>query len=250
MPLKWGPWHLVLCALPFVAVAAAYLLFDPFPQPLAYHGFADRRSWLGIPNFADVVSNLAVLLAGGLGLHYCFTHRPAGALQAWRVFFLGVVLVAFASAYYHWAPSNDTLVWDRAALIAGFMGFYVALMSEHVRPWLEKALLAPALVLGLSIVIHWYWVDDLRLYFVLQGVVFSSGFLAVIGFESPYGRRDFVYTALGFYVLAIIFERLDRAVFDVTGGVISGHTVKHLLAGLAAYWIYRMLRLRAPAEEQ
>ena len=28
-----------------------------FAQPLSYHLFADRRSFLGIPNFADVASN-------------------------------------------------------------------------------------------------------------------------------------------------------------------------------------------------
>ena len=28
------------------------------PEPTAYHRFADHRSFLGIPNFADVASNL------------------------------------------------------------------------------------------------------------------------------------------------------------------------------------------------
>lgn len=244
MPSRWEPWLLVLGALPFAALAAAYLTFDPLPQPPAYHDFADRRVWLGIPNFWDVTTNLAFLVVGGAGLRLCLVRRPAGALLAWTVFFLGLVLVSAGSAYYHWDPSNDTLVWDRAALITAFMGFYVAMLSEHVVRGLERSLLAPALVLGLGIVIHWYLVDDLRLYFVLQGVVFSSGLLTVIGFENPWGQRRFVFTALGLYAAALVFERLDKPVFALTGGFVSGHTIKHLVAALAAWWIYRMLAAR------
>jgi hypothetical protein len=29
--------------------------------------------------------------------------------------------------------------------------------------------------------------------------------------------------------------------------VVSGHTIKHLLAALAGYWVLRMLRHRRPA---
>jgi len=47
---------------PFLALAAAVgiaaLFFPRTPQPLSYHQFADRRSWLGIPNFGDVVSSM------------------------------------------------------------------------------------------------------------------------------------------------------------------------------------------------
>ncbi len=244
---KWGPWHLVLCALPVVAVTAAYLLFDPLPQSLAYHDFADRRAWLGIPNFADVSSNLAFLLVGVLGLRHCLLRRPAGARLAWTVFFSGVVLIAFGSAYYHWAPGNGTLVWDRAAMMVAFMALFVALWSEHVDARLERNLLVPALVTGIGMVLYWHAFDDLRLYFVLQGVVFSSALLLAAGFESPFRQKRAVFTALGLYAAAIALEQLDRPVFALTGGTVSGHTLKHGVAALASYWIYRMLRGRPEA---
>ena len=41
-------------------------------------------------------------------------------------------------------------------------------------------------------------------------------------------------------------ERLDREVF-AAGGWINGHSVKHVLAAVAAGWAVRMLRLRKPA---
>ena len=42
-----------------VAAGMALLMFrlPPIPQPASYHQFADQRRWLGIPNFANVISN-------------------------------------------------------------------------------------------------------------------------------------------------------------------------------------------------
>ena len=157
-----GIWRLVLCVLPVAAVAGALALFDPFAQPLSYHGFADRRPLLGIPNFADVASNLAFLAAGTLGLFHCLRSRPPGARRAWTVFFFGFVLVAFGSGYYHWNPSNGTLVWDRATMAVGFMGVTVALLAEYVGAELEKRLLVPALLIGLTTVLYWHWADKAR----------------------------------------------------------------------------------------
>jgi hypothetical protein len=47
----------------------------------------------------------------------------------------------------------------------------------------------------------------------------------------------------GFYVLAKVLELLDRPIFEL-GHVVSGHTLKHLAAAGAGYWILRMLLKR------
>ena len=54
-------------------------------------------------------------------------------------------------------------------------------------------------------------------------------------------RRGLV-GALALYGLAILGDRLDRPVYWVTLGVLSGHTLKHLLAGAAGWRLVRMLR--------
>ncbi len=46
------------------------------------------------------------------------------------------------------------------------------------------------------------------------------------------------------YVLAKIFEALDREIFSL-GGLVSGHTLKHLAAGAAAGVVVRMLLRRS-----
>ena len=51
---------------------------------------------------------------------------------------------------------------------------------------------------------------------------------------------------LTLYATALAAERLDHEVF-AAGGRSSGHTVKHVLATVAAAWLSRMVRLRRPA---
>jgi hypothetical protein len=233
--------RIVLWALPVAALVGALALFDPFPQPLSYHDFADRRQLWGIPNFADVASNLAFFVAGTLGLIHCLGSRPPGARLAWTVFFLGFVLVAFGSTYYHLTPNNQTLVWDRAAMTIGFMGVTVALLSEYVSANLEKRLLAPALLVGFATVLYWHVVDDLRFYFALQATVFTTAAVILARFDNAFRQKGFIAGAFACYAGAIALEQLDHQVFSWTGGVIGGHALKHVMAGLAGYWAYRML---------
>src|SRR5262249_13083826 len=52
--------------------------------------------------------------------------------------------------------------------------------------------------------------------------------------------------ALAWYVAAKILEHpLDVPIFTL-GGWISGHTLKHLAAALAAYWVLRWVKQRGP----
>ena len=236
--------QILLGAIPVAALAALFV-FGPIPQPQEYHQFADQRGFAGIPHFANVVTNLAFLLVGAIGLVHCIRHRPQGALAAWVLFFGGFVAVAFGSAYYHADPNNGTLVWDRGTMGVAFAGIYTALAAEYVSPRLEKYLPAPALVGALGSVLYWHITDDLRLYFAVQGTVIISALVIVICFESAPRQTRFVLIALAAYALAIVCEQLDAVIFTATLGVTGGHAVKHLLAALAAYVLYRMLRQRS-----
>jgi hypothetical protein len=53
---------------------------------------------------------------------------------------------------------------------------------------------------------------------------------------------DIVWVA-AFYVFAKTFESVDRWILGL-GHVVSGHTLKHLAAGAAGYWIVGMLQTR------
>jgi hypothetical protein len=107
----------------FMALGLVAVFFlPPLRQPQGYHQFADHRGLLGIPNFLDVISNAGFLLVGLVGLWWlgrgCRISPPVGFTQsserwAYGMFFVGVILTGFGSAYYHWQPSDATLAWDR-----------------------------------------------------------------------------------------------------------------------------------------
>ena len=138
---KWALWGIG-------GIIAVGLLLGPrIAQPLSYHQFADQRTFLGIPHFFDVVSNLGFLLVGVWGAVFVMK-ASAGANvlnreERWPYFFffLGVLLTAFGSAYYHWAPDNARLLWDRLPMAMGFMGLLAAVLAERVAPTLSSKVL-------------------------------------------------------------------------------------------------------------
>src|SRR4051794_13255579 len=101
-----------------LAIAAATLLWcrTAIAQPLSYHHFADQRTIGGVPHFWNVISNVPFLLVGALGLRFVFSTRSlvstgsfVSPAERWpyALFFVGVALTSFGSAYYHLDPTND-----------------------------------------------------------------------------------------------------------------------------------------------
>src|SRR5205823_8261116 len=112
-------------------VLGTVLFLSPIPQDVSYHSFADKRQFLGVPNFLNVVSNLPFLVVGLLGLRLVLGNGKdqqvfLNSVERWPylVLFIGVTLTAFGSGYYHWAPDNDRLVWDRLPMAITFMAFF------------------------------------------------------------------------------------------------------------------------------
>lgn len=238
----------------FVAVAIAFvaLLLPPIPQPLSYHNFADHRGWLGIPNFGDVVSNLPFAIVGIWGLIVLFTLNTvkfADPRERWLylVMFAGLVLTAFGSGYYHLAPSNARLVWDRIPIMIVFMALVAAVISERVSVGAGLALFPMLQAVGVGSVLLWHAGEmhghgDLRLYAAVQ-VYAILVLLLLLLVPAKYTRGSDFAVVVGFYVLAKILEEADRQVFTL-GHIVSGHTLKHLAAAAAGYWILRMLQHR------
>ena len=127
--IRWP--HLTMI-LVVVGSFVLMLLQGPIRQDQGYHAFADSRAFLGIPNFGDVASNAAFLLAGVAGLILCFRKRLGPLHLAWVVMFAGIPLVGIASSYYHWTPNDQTLLWDRMTLTIGFMGLMIGLIGEYI----------------------------------------------------------------------------------------------------------------------
>jgi hypothetical protein len=244
---SWRSWRFM--ALILLILAPLFCLFllygKPIPQDPAYHLFADARTCLGVRNFGNVVSNILFLLAGAVGTLWCFRNRDATARRSWMVFFIGVALVFFGSGYYHETPNNDTLIWDRLPMTVAFMGLFAALLSEHLGEKLESALLVPAVLVGIASVFWWQYSDDLRVYIWVQLTPLLVIPYVIAAFPGRHTHRHYLMYGVAFYALAKIAELYDYEVYALTGAMISGHSLKHLLAAIAPYFVYLMLRQRS-----
>jgi len=242
---------LVLAAV--IAIAAS--LVPRMDLPPSYHHFADQRSLLGIPNFGDVASNLAFFVVGLWGL--TFLSRRASLAQfvdprerwPYLFVFVGLLLTAFGSAYYHLAPDDTRLVWDRLPMTVVFMPLVAALIAERVNLKLGLWLLPLLTGVGLTSVFYWHWTEvhgrgDLRFYAAVQ-VYAVLALFAAMPLPPRYTRGFDLLIVAGFYVIAKICETADRQIYSL-GHLVSGHTLKHLAAGLAGYWVLRMLQRRRP----
>jgi len=241
-----------------LGAVAIVLLLPRIPQDPAYNNFADQRAILGIPNGLNVLSNAAFVFVGVLGLTFLFRKRGSGIARLFIVseerwpyaaFFAGVTLIAAGSAYYHLAPGNDRLAWDRLPIAFALMAFFSATVVERVSVKFGLRLLFPLLMFGVCSVVYWHVSEqlgsgDLRFYIVAQFYPLLAIPLILFSFPARYTRGGDVLSVLCLFILAHILELLDRPIFEF-GHVVSGHTLKHLAAGLATYWVLRMLRLRS-----
>ena len=237
---------------PAVLIAVIALLLHPIPQPLSYHDFADHRSWLGIPNFGDVASNVPFALVGLWGLFALLgstSIRFADGRERWlyAMMFFSLILTSIGSAYYHLAPSNARLVWDRIPIMMVFMALLASVIAERVSVKVGLTLFPVLEIAGIGSVLLWRASElnghgDLRFHAAFQ--VYSILILLLALLLPPtYTRGSDFAVVVGFYVLAKILEETDKQVFAL-GHAVSGHTLKHLAAAAAGYWILLMLLKR------
>jgi hypothetical protein len=223
---------LAALSAPFVVGGLLHFAY-PLVQPADYHHFADTRLICGVHNGADVLSNLAILAAGLVNLHWCWRHRASGAVQmpSLLTVSLGFVMAAAGSAVYHLRPTDATLVWDRLPMTVIFAGvlamLYTSVTGRRVL-WLQLASLVAAAMLTALI---WARFGELWPYALLQ----FGGLAAVVGFTisrkvaNPSGWWALICS----YGVAKLFEMFDASIWVATDHVLAGHSLKHIACGAA-----------------
>ncbi|SFP54093.1 hypothetical protein SAMN05443579_112127 [Variovorax sp. PDC80] len=215
--------------------------------------FADTRAWHGLPNAMDVLSNLPFLLMGCWGLYWLnridrahhealsgfplappASDPPDNTLDCAWLFFAGLIATAAGSAFYHLAPDAPRLAADRAGMAVAFAGLIGMAVCERVSQragwpaaWfvLTTGLLSAEIAQETGNVLPWALVQFGGMALVLT-LALSRPISGAVGL-----RLGWVIAA---YVLAKAFELADQPIYEATQGVISGHTLKHLCAALAA----------------
>jgi hypothetical protein len=232
----------------------------PIPQDPDYHLFADIRRFLGIPNFNDVVSNAGFAIVGVLGIltivgrgpRHLFAHGSNA--RPYVVFFVAVALVSLGSAYYHWAPSNDRLLWDRLPMSIAFMAICSAVAADRIDAKAGDSWLMPLLIgAGVLSLLYWDWTEslghgDLRFYgFVQFFPLIAVPAVCWLFPEYRYLASRYIVWMIGWYGLSKLLEHFDHEVFGLLGHTISGHSLKHVAAAIATFVVLQMLLARRRA---
>ena len=100
---NWREWFLGVVTVGGIARHFGYRR-SPKIRPIIE--FADRRTFFGTPKFWNVFSNLPFVLVGAFGLRTLSRLPRSSPHSAYVVFCIGVVLVGFGSAYYHYSPQR------------------------------------------------------------------------------------------------------------------------------------------------
>jgi hypothetical protein len=231
-------WRLTLLVGMIVTTILGVMSLPAIPQDVSYHYFADDREILHIPNMSDVASNAFFFLSGLLGLYRFSFFAGTPTVFRWRFFFTSIAFVSFGSAYYHWAPSNDSLVWDRLPMTLGFASLTVNLLTERFGERTGKVLFWPLLLFSAASVAYWWFTEelgagDLRPYIVVQYLpLLLVPALLILFPKGSHWDRPYWLLLLG-YTIAKGFEWQDAALYEWTYHIVSGHTLKHIAAAIA-----------------
>lgn len=229
------------------------LLFAFFAPPLSqdpqYHNFADQRTIAGIPHFWNVITNLPFLIIGIIALQHSKIATCPGPLRtSYRVFFAGVFMIGLGSAFYHFHPTNETLVWDRIPISITIMALLTIIVGEYFSVHTETYLLLPLTLIGIASVLYWHrteqaGVGDLRLYALVQFLPMLLIPMIIIMYQPLGAPIKYIWLILGTYMIAKFFELSDDYFYNLTG-FISGHALKHLITSLAPLFMFLALKDR------
>ena len=234
-------------AVPGLLVAFAglgLLAWGPIAQLPHYHEFADQRAAWGIPHAVDVLTNVPFALVGAWALWRARLLAPVPEGHARAMFFMALMLTAAGSTWYHWAPDNARLVFDRIPIALACASLLAAMHARIHRARVPGLL--PALVaIAVGSVLWWSWTEsmgrgDLRAYLLLQAAPLVLIPLWQWIHGEPRRARVAFGVAIALYVAAKAFELNDAAVLEATG-LVGGHAIKHPLAAAAGWILCREL---------
>ena len=233
-----------------LALAVVLARFGPAVAQYAdYHAFADQRSLWGMPYAMDVLSNAPFALLGAWGLlRLRSVHTPPARRNGFvalvpcdaqrplaQLFFVGLLLTALCSSYYHLQPNDLGLTIDRTGMLAAFAGLMGLAAADRISARAGQWTAAAVLVLGPVALVVWAMTGNLLPWSVLQG----GGMLLVVSLTL---RKPLIgawgvplLAVIAWYVLAKLLELGDHHILALTDGLVSGHTLKHMAAAMAAW---------------
>lgn len=236
-------WFSFVPAAVMILLVSAMWLHGPIYQPEQYHEFADGRAIWGIANAMDVLSNAGFLLVGVWALLALLSRRRErvgdGVSVAYFLFAVSIFATALASSYYHFAPDNARLFWDRLPIALACASLLAAVRLDGVpSTWRAGCELALWLAAAWGSVWWWQSTADLRPYLALQVMAIVLIPLWQLLNDARSSQRSAFAWTIALYVVAKVCELADAAILTHLIWV-SGHSLKHVLSALAAWVLLR-----------
>lgn len=240
--------RMILVAAVLTTLLALALSLPPIAQDPEYHQFADQNTRWGIPHALNVLSNLGYLLVAGFAWRRFvgpgFPPMPCYRARLLSVFFMATGLLALGSSIYHLHPDNTGLLLDRLGMALAFGSYLLILLADYQSPKVSKILAPGVLLFAPGSVVYWYFAElngqgDLRFYAMVQLLpLLLTPLLAGVGEQNHRVREKYGLITLC-YLLAKWFEYYDVETMAWLG-MVSGHTLKHLVSAWAVYLFYRI----------
>ncbi|MEP6873912.1 MAG: hypothetical protein ABI887_06070 [Burkholderiales bacterium] len=225
-------------------VVIGLLACGPLPISVGAHRYADARSWLGVPNGANVLVNLPLFWLAVWG--WCATRVsawPRALRLPWQGFHLCVMATALGSAMYHAVPGDMLMLVSRTLQACAFVLLALGLLAERVDTRFgSRAACAGAAAMtvlaGLIVALagRQQGVTDLRplmLFEAIPVLLIPAAALRVPGQQTSTSGW---LMALALCAIAKLFELADTPIFN-TIGWISGHTLMHLGCAAVVGWM-------------
>lgn len=235
----------------FLAGLIILLLLAIFLPAIAqnqnYHNFADQRTFFGIKNASNTLSNLAFVIVGLWSLINFYKNKYVKITNAFSVllnlFFITIILTGLGSSYYHLSPNDFTLVFDRLALSLVFAVILAMLASIRISERSGFHTLAELIILAPLSVLLWNYNGNLTPYAVLQfgGIIIIVLTLLLTKAQKQSPCFASLIILYGFAKLA---EFYDVEIFKLSQNLISGHTLKHLIGALAVLIFISPLKIK------
>lgn len=249
----------------FASLAAVATLLPRFAQPQSYHDFADKRTCsvfgiLAIPHCGDVLTNLpfagvaAIALLGLKTVQFGRNVRSPEELFILRTFFAAVGSVCIGSGIYHLAPTHTTLLGDRLTMTLAYGALLPLTLAERWSPRTGAAAWGPVVALCVASAAYWIaseWLGTGNIvpYAIVQGAVMLGWPALMLARSSSYDSTAQLWAAFACAVACKGIEVFDRPVFALTGHILSGHSVHHLLGAAAAWFVWTHVRDRQIRED-
>jgi hypothetical protein len=119
------------------------------------------------------------------------------------------------------------------------MALFSIIIAEFISVQKGKCLLMPLLLAGIVSIVYWYvselnGVGDLRFYALIQFYPIVAIPIILICFNAKFTNEKAYWCLLIAYIIAKVFEYYDAEVFNALG-LISGHSIKHIIAAFGMY---------------